>query len=285
MITEVKILKNLPAAIAKQRELVVKYENHAIFKAFETFLYLKQLTTSGKVQNVYGTTDAFMLNLSEECNVSRNTMYNRIKLLQKYQMLTVCKLGNITLTSWEEIAKRYNIKDKEFHTITLTNESPKIEYILRALTLSEHKERMSYKFAKFINSNNQLKEYLLKSFGTLPNNITQLAEWILKKQVDSFRCWSEGFDFWHSLRADFNASVNTLMQYFGFCDFRQVAYWKKQLSSNGLILVEERKHDSKKCKRTATNVFTGKKVLQTMFWDNINKARVWHQPDAITVIL
>lgn len=285
MITSVKILKNLPAALAKERELVNKYETHSIFKAFEIFVILKELTTSGKIQNLYGSHDEFMKCLAEECNVSRNTMYSRIKLLVKFKLITVEKNKDILLTSWDEIAKQYNIKSNQFHTIELNNESPKIEYILRTMTFSEHKERQAFQFTKFINTNNQVKEYIIKELGELPKTIQDMAEFVIQKQVLSFKNWSDGFDFWHSLYADFNASVNKIMYYFQFKDFRQVAYWKKQLTKKGLIIVRERKHESQKCTRLATNVFTKQKVKQTMFWNGETKTKVWQQPDLITITL
>lgn len=285
MITSVKILKNLPAALAKGRELVTKYETHSIFKAFETFVILKELTTSGKIQNLYGSNDEFMKYLSKECGVSRNTMYSRITLLKKHNLISINKSKDILLTSWEDIAIQYNIKSNQFHIIEINNESPKIEYILRTMTFAEHKERQTFQFTKFINSNNQIKEYIISELGHVPSSIKELAEFIVNKQVLSFRNWSEGFDFWHSFYADFNASVNKIMNYFQFKDFRQVAYWKKQLSAKGLIIVRERKHESQKCTRLATNVFTKQKINQTMFWNRETKTKVWQQPDLITINL
>ncbi|MBS1635214.1 MAG: hypothetical protein JST26_04770 [Bacteroidetes bacterium] len=279
-------MKNLPAAIAQVREVRITYKTHQIFKAFETFMFLKELTTSGKIQNVYGSLDAFMQYLASEVNVSRNTMYTRLEYLKKYSLVSIDKYGNIYLESWETIARRYKVKKQQFYSLEVNpQDSPKLEHILRTLTIAEHKNRMAFAFAKLIESNNQLRQYLTRLWGSLPQTIELMAEKILSEKILSFKRWSESFDFWHSLPSDFNASVRKLMQYFAFDDFRQVAYWKRILSRLGLITVQTRKYESKKCTRKANDLLNGGKVYQHLFYNSHDKIRIWQMPDAITINL
>ena len=282
MITKVKILKNLPAALAKERALVVKYETHGIFKAFETFMYLKELTTSGKIHNYEDSKDAFIKDLASYCNVSRNTMYTRLELLQKFELITISGSA-ILLESWDKVAETYNVKAGQYHEIELNEKSAKVEHQLRALTIAEHKNRMAYKFAKLINSNNQLRQNLLTFFGKLPETLDQLSAMIYEAKIVSFKNRSSSFDFWHSIPSDFNAGVNKIMQYFGFKDFRQVSYWKRSLSQLGLITVQTRKHESRLATRKANNLLTGGKVFQHFFYNVKEKTRIWQLPDAITI--
>jgi hypothetical protein len=282
-ITKVRILKNLPAALAQHRALVIKYETHGIFKAFETFLYLKEFTTSGKIHNTETSKDAFVSYLAEACNVSRNTMYARLELLKRFELIQVCKLGSIYLESWDNIAQIYNVKPGQYHEIELHEKAPKLEYQLRTLVISEHKARMAYKFANLLRSNNQLRLNLLTYFGKLPETLEQLADMIMQQKVLSFRNWSESFDWWHSIPSDFNAGVDKLMQHFAFKDFRQVAYWKRVLCGCGLITVQTRKHESRSATRKANNVLTGGKVFQHFFYNVKQKVRIWQLPDAINV--
>ncbi len=282
-IKKVKILKNLPAALAKERALVTKYETHRIFKVFETFMYLKEITTSGKIEQPGASLDDFMSYLADECNVSRNTMYTRISMLKQYKLIQVCKRGTIYLESWDTIADQYNVKKNQFHEIQLNEKSAKVEYQLRTLVIAEHKSRMAYKFAKLLESNNQLRQNLLTFFGKLPETLEQLSEMVLQAKVLSFKNRSESFDFWHSIPSDFNASVSKLMQYFAFKDFRQVAYWKRRLSFQALITVQTRKHESKLATRKANNLLTGGKVFQHFFYNVKEKTRIWQLPDAIII--
>lgn len=285
MIRKVRILKNLPSAIARIRQVATRYKTHRIFKAFETFMYLKDLSNSGKLQNVYGSTDAFMRYLAKHCFVSRNSLYTRIEWMKRFKLVEVDSSGNILLESWDTIAKTFRVKKGVFQDIELHQESPRLEHILRTLTISEHKKRMEFSFAKKINSNNQLRQGIESSLGFKSDSITKMADMIQKAKVQSFKSWSNSFDFWHSIPSDFNASVKRLMYYFSFDDFRQVAYWKRKLSKLGLVTVQTRKYESTKCTRKANDLLNGGKVQQTFFWDQKTKARVWQMPDAITINL
>lgn len=285
MLKRVKILKNLPAALAQIREVSTKYKTHKIFKAVETFIYLKELTQSGKIQNTKGSKDAFMQYLADQCRISRNSMYTRLEWMIRYKFVSQDQKGHISLESWETIAKTYRVQKHVFYDIELTEDSPKLEHILRTITIAEHKQRMEFSFAKLINSNNQLRQHILQRFGIIPQSIKQMAEMILQAKIMSFKTWSDSFDFWHSIPSDFNASVPKLMQYFSFDDFRQVAYWKKILCRSGLITVQTRKVESKKCTRKANDLLNGGKVKQWFFWDSATKTRVWQLPDAITIKL
>jgi hypothetical protein len=285
MVKKIRMLKNLPAAMARIRLLVNKYKTHRIFKAFETFMFLKELTHSGKLQNTYGSTDAFMRFLAKHCSVSRNSMYARIEWMKGFKLIEIDSAGNILLESWTSIAKIFRVKKGAFQDIDLLPGSPRPEHTLRTLTISEHKKRMEFSFAKKINSNNQLRQTIETCLGQKADSITKLAALIQQAKILSFKSWSDSFDFWHSIPSDFNASVNRLKYYFAFDDFRQVAYWKRKLAKLGLINVQERKYESAKCTRKANDLLNGGKVQQTFFWDATKKMRVWQMPDAITINL
>ncbi len=210
-------------------------------------------------------------------------MYTRIEWMKDFNLVKMDNYGSITLESWDTIAKTYQVKKGEFQDIELSKEGPKLEFILRTLTIAEHKKRMEFSFAKKINSNNQLRHYLESFTGIRTAELKTMADMIQKAKIFSFRTWSESFDFWHSIPSDFNASVKKLMQYFSFDDFRQVAYWKRKLAKMGLITIQTRKYESKLCTRKANDVLYGGKVNQTMFWDGKTQTRVWQMPDAITI--
>lgn len=248
-------------------------------------MYLKELTTSGKLQNTYGSQDAFMRCLADVCRVSRNSMYTRIEWMKGFKLIEMDSAGNLLLESWETIAKMYRVKNGAFHDIELHTEGPRPEHILRTLTIAEHKKRMEFSFANKINSNNQLKQSIIRFLGVVPETIIQMARLIQKAKIFSFKTWSESFDFWHSMPSDFNASVTRLMHYFSFDDHRQVAYWKRTLSKMRLITVQTRKYESKQCTRKANDLLHGGKVRQRFFWDEKTKTRVWQMPDDITINL
>jgi len=283
-IVQVKILKNLPLALCSTREIVVKYNTSRMFKVFETFAYLKAITTSGKIFNGECSKDAHVKYLAKCCNLTRNTMYNRLVWLEKEKLIEIDKRGNILLESWETIALRYGIQNKEFYEININEQSPNLEYILKTLVISEIKSRLSYRFAQII-SNNQLRVRLENILGKW-SSLQELAEKIIRLQQDTFKNWSDSYDLWHSLRADFNCNMETLKKYFCFNDSRTVAYLKKVLVKRKLITVVTRKTESKKCTRLPRDIFRERKVIPLNFiWDNKTKTRIWQQPDAITVTL
>lgn len=212
-------------------------------------------------------------------------MYTRIEWMKDFNLVKLDNSGNLLLESWDTIAKHYRVKKGEFQDIELSKESPRLEHVLRTLTIAEHKKRMEFSFAKKINSNNQLRHYIERFTGIKLADINTMADMIQKAKILSFKTWSDSFDFWHSIPSDFNASVKKLMQYFSFDDFRQVAYWKRKLAKIGLITVQTRKYESKLCTRKANDLLFGGKVKQTLFWDGNTQTRVWQMPDAITINL
>lgn len=212
-------------------------------------------------------------------------MYTRIEWMKNFNLIKQDRSGSLLLESWDTIAKHYRIKKGEFQEIELSTESPKLEHVLRTLTIAEHKKRMEFSFTKKINSNNQLRHYIESFTGIRFTNMNTMADMIQKAKILSFKTWSDSFDFWHSIPSDFNASVRKLMQYFSFDDFRQIAYWKRKLAKMGLITVQTRKYESKLCTRKANDLLHGGKVNQTFFWDGNTQTRVWQMPDAITINL
>ena len=115
-------------------------------------------------------------------------------------------------------------------------------------------------------------EQLLGKWAT----IQELAEKIMLMQRSSFKTWSDSYDFWHSLRADFNCNIDTLAKYFHFDDHRSSCY---------LIKVQARKTESKKATRKPKSVFSGNTINLNLIWDEVKKIRVWQQPDKITITL
>ena len=212
-------------------------------------------------------------------------MYTRIEWMKDFKLVKLDNSGSLLLESWDTIAKQYRVKKGEFQDIELSKESPRLEHVLRTLTIAEHKKRMEFSFTKIINSNNQLRLYIERYTGIKLTDIKTTVDVIQKAKILSFKTWSDSFDFWHSIPSDFNASVKKLMQYFSFDDFRQVAYWKRTLSKKGLITVQTRKYESKQCTRKANDLLYGGKVKQTFFWDANTQTRVWQMPDAITINL
>lgn len=288
-ITTVKILKNLPLAIASTRAIVCKYKTSRAFKVFETFAYLKTITTSGKIHNQFEHYDDFVSYMANICGVSRNTMYTRIQWLKDFNLITIQTkiksdhVKSITLESWDTVAITYGIKPNQFYEITIIETSSKLEYILKTYVIAEIQSRLTYKFSQFV-SNNHLKvrlEQLLGKWAT----IQELSEKIMLMQRSSFKTWSDSYDFWHSLRADFNCNIDTLAKYFHFDDHRSSCYLKKVLTKLSLIKVQARKTESKKATRKPKSIFSGNTINLNLIWDEVKKIRVWQQPDKIIVTL
>ena len=285
MIKKVKILKRLPSAIAKTRSLVTKYQTSRAFKVFETFAFLKVITTSGKLQkSFYGATHNFVCYLAHECCLSTNNMYNRLKWLEEWGLIKFDKHGNIELKSWEAVAKEYRVTDSEFHEIIITDSTPKLEYYIKALVMSEDKSRRQYKFNQFV-SNNQVKQVLQSMVPEGITTIQQQAEYILKAQQHSFVNRSDSYDLFHSLHADFNSGIRGIKKMFQFIDSRSCVYMKKVLSKLALIKIDKRRIESSVCTRKPTNVFNGSTVPRNYVWDEIKRVRVWVMCDNITVMV
>lgn len=288
-IKQVKILKNLPLAITATRSLVVEYKTSRAFKVFETFAFLKTITSSGKIFNQFDCHDDFICYLSKECGISRNTMYTRIQWLIDFNLITeqvetkTENIVSITLRSWDQIASIYKIKPNQFHEITLHEKSPKLEYILKTLVFKEIKSRLSYKFSQYV-TNNHLKPQLEAQLGKWAT-IEELAQKIVHLQQATFKKWSDSYDYWHSLKADFNCNIDTLARYFHFDDHRSACYLKKVLSKFNLIKVRSRKTESKKATRKPRSIYSGNIINLNFIWDRTNRIRIWQQPDLIIITL
>lgn len=281
---KVKILKNLPLAIASTRSLVVHYKTSRAFKVFETFCFLKTLTDTGKIFKGEHSYDEFVKGLAAHCQVKKNTMYNRIDWLHEFELIKFDDYGNMLLESWTDVARTYHVNEKNFYEIEVNENTARLEYKLKALVIAELKNRLRFRFAQFI-SNNRAKDLLQSKLPMKiqDQSVQDIADYIVTCQQHSFKARTDSYDFWHSFRADFNCNVKTLMSYFKFDDARTLAYLKRVLCSKGLMQVISRTIESKCNTRSPRSIFTGDKLPLYLSWDEKTKTRFWRMPDAINL--
>ncbi len=284
MLNKVKIPKLLSSAIACSRELVNVYETSPVIKIYETFLYLKSISTSGKIQPMAGESyHAFVCRLSETCMLSKNSMYTRIALLNTEELLKKDIHNCITLASWKTVREKLNIhKNQEFYEIKITDQTPKLEYILKTYALKENKDQQQYMFG-IKSTNNRIKEAIKSVFPVVPQSSVELRELIVKMQIATFKMRSDSYDIIHSLRADDNLSLHGIRRLYGFKSTKSSTYMKRVLEKLKLITVEKRVFLSKECTRRAHSILTSELIPATYVWLKRQKMREWIMPDKITL--
>lgn len=280
----VSIPKQLCHSIANNREIRQKYNTNRMFKVVETWAYLKNVTTSGKIhRKPQESHSSFMKRLAAACYVHPNCINYRLKWAQEAGFIRTDEYGNIILTSYRKINSQYNIEN-HYYTLEINPENEKLEHLLKTLVFNENKERQRRKFKEFIDKNPYVAEKIEVMFPDA-TKYNQLRDAIIRKQIESFQKGSENYDFLMSLNPDDNLSLSGISKIFGYSRNTGGLYQKAALIRLNLIEATKRVYSSKKCTRLPDNMFSGGKVKRAITWNPKTKCRILQYPDKILTAL
>lgn len=281
---EIKIPRGLATAVAKMRELrgehAVKtgkgYETNRAFKAVETYLYLKTLTTSGKIQIRHNeSTTAFMERVATECRVSPNTLLTRLSWAQELNLLTYNE-RSITVSSYTNVCQMYHIK-KEITIYHEEETSPKLEYILKTKVIEENKNRQRFMFEKKVKANPVLHKEL-KEFFPQAKTIEELRQALEKVMETLFVKGSKLIEYLKNINPTLAVGNTALLNMFGFKSYLSTTYIKRCLQKKNLIQVTQMK---------PVTVKDGKRMGECngyYFFDRKAKSLTWFRLTEINLV-
>lgn len=271
----------IPVELARyavaQRNLVSKYQVNQFIKCIDTWLLLKQVTRSGKIQQ-WNRQKNDLLKL---CKCSENIFRLRLKQLQKLNFLHYDK-NNIQIASYETIENNLLIDTaKKFEIVyDLTNTQRLQEWIIAA-EIQDNQERQDYMILKRVNKNPHINMQLTAAMLKDGANATRLNDgrYFLSQMkalyLSDFVAASEIHDTLIDVRPDNNRGVKAIGKAWNTKHAMTVSYWKKILAAAGIIDISKLMIQS--CDRTRNK---NCKVI----WNKKDKQTVLVLADQITVL-
>jgi len=234
---KIKILKNIPTLVAGDKTLQ---------KAFETYFHLKHHFENGVVTNITKNSKT----IAQNCQISERTLWTRLGLLKSYK-LAKKTFGGISLASWDEICKKYNLK-KFFYYVTYENIC-QLEYVLEAKALLECKKRMQAAYKFKVNKNLELKNELCRITGSKELNRRAVLCCAIQAFTNPELYTPEEREMLKMHNSDDNLNTLTIAEIFNNRrSSRSGSYTKQKLAAAGLIKYNHRKYESRERVREAS---------------------------------
>lgn len=300
MVNEIKILKGLAELLVSDRQKRKEYVTARTIKAFDTFICLKALTTSGHIQNYPGQMDLLL----KFCKISKAIFYTRINYLQAKGFVTKDK-RKISLASWEKVADQYELPIVDFISLNYDSENKlqTAEYLIRALEAKQNQDSQLKAAVYKLNKTPEIKEAFFQYTG----NQELTLENIHLAQVKSFAFGAAVYDQLHQVNVDLQRTATSIKKAYKYKSIRNVAYLKRELERRGLAVITKRPGSicrylgQKKKEKTRGNTFSLGEVLKApelnpkikrgskpkdMFftwYDSETKLRTWYLPDKIEI--
>lgn len=264
-ISKIKVLKNLPYALCKDKNLR---------KAIETFLFLKHYHPNGTIWNFSSRAGE----MAEECNISIRTLWTRLGTLTENKLISK-RNGILSLASWDQVMAIFKIKQKNFY-FTRTekyNSKRRLEYFLETKAFQEKRVEMKNAFNREFKSSRELRQTIVSNVGV--SEPEKVIEALFDLQLHNFRkrISTEDSDYLNLLNPDFNLNVASLAFLFDSRESKSSGtYTKSKLLYYGFVRIEKRQLESANRARSCT--------LGTVFYCREKKQTVLQLPDNIIIL-
>jgi hypothetical protein len=285
LILQLKILKGLSGSVVKKRALRFKRQTNRAVKAYALWIYFKNLTESGFIQNIESQLPAIL----EQLKISRGTFYNWLKYAKELQLIN--KQGNtIQLTSYAAVIEELSLPGKEFIYINYDTEhkKQKIEHIIDVLEFHENHELQTKAIEWKLSHNSIIMAafkffWLSKGQPDLPFNLDNLkkAQTILFESGAAQRIYEPLMDIVNPV---VGRNSNTIRMAHNYKSRRGVTYLKRKLKRLGLIgLYQPEKSTCFYKQDLQKGTQRGKNTNAFCFYNNKNKTQTWYKLQTILV--
>lgn len=227
-------------AVSRRRKVNV-YETNQLIRAFDTWLILKHITTSGIIQNWNNQkTDLFKI-----CKCSEAIFRHRIRLLKSMQLITADR-NNIKPCSWDSLDRILQIDStKKLAIQYYSNDNAKLFQWIAAAEIKDNQERQGFMINKKLKEN---PDYYLSVIGAMLQagaDATRLKEpgyiltWMQIMYRDGFIKGSEIYHLLTEIRPDTNRGVKGIAAAWECKHPQTISYWKKILKKSGIIDIDK----------------------------------------------
>lgn len=299
---EIKIPVGFASKVVTDRDLHgerQKYRTNRTIKLADTWLVLKSLTTSGKIQNYKDQLES----LAEICKVSEWTLRNRLKQLKEMQLVkftyydTGCRYEkDLLIANWNRFLDEFLIDTRfvEYHIVAYdsTEQKKTLEYAIRAIEFEENRYNQMLAIRSQLQKNpqlfNQLCVLMMKHVpGCKPEDFSDIRKFIDRLfwlQKHSFKHWpkadNEGSKYVYELINQINAcldrSAKGIRRSHGYKSCLSTTYLKRQLTKRGFAeLRRNSAHISTERQRKPKECLVN--------YESSSKATKWHLPDSLRI--
>lgn len=236
-----KLTISIPVELARlavtQRTVRTKYQVNDFIRYMDTWLVLKAITRSGYIQD-WNKQKAEILQL---CKCSETIFRLRLRWLAKKNFL--CLEGkSIRISAYDTVAKILNIDlNKKFVIHYDSTSKQRVQEWLIATEINDNQQRQDYMILKRVNKNPHYNMQLTAAMIKDGADINQLgnADYFLNRMKSLYLAdFVEASDIHELLidvRPDNNRGVKGIKKAWNTKAAQTVSYWKKILSSVGII--------------------------------------------------
>lgn len=277
MSISLKIPKHIPAAILRSREVRNVYQTNRAIKALSLFLYYKNQTIAGYINNP----EAQLKTCLYALNISRATYYNYLNYAKRLGLIEAQK-GRLKLASWHHLCNSLNIPK---HFIIIKYEtSLKLEHIITALEFHFSQEKQKKQVQSIITQTPTIKEAYYNFCKEHRSKTPFSIENLWKAQLIAFKYGLAHRDYKNLflVNPDLNRSNSGIARDLGYKSKKLSTYTKRKLQKFDLIKVTKRApiccyyKGGRKCEDTK-----GKNGNAFTFYSG--KVNRWHLCDSITL--
>jgi hypothetical protein len=221
--------------ICSQRDLVNKYQTNTLIKSIGTYLYLKNISTSGTLYDFNKQKKQFYTDL----NLSKNSFDTSIQNCINIGLLTL-KNNTLELSSYSNVSKLLGVFGGKKIKFVYNNENGiKIHDTLNTLNFKLCQSKQQKAILNRINANSYLKGELI---SYLNNNTDLTEEQILnelfKLQINFFKQGTKNSSLF-AFRLDYNNTLMYLKKLFNTKSSLSITYLKRKLQKLNLLFIEK----------------------------------------------
>ena len=245
----VRFPKGLAKALIGERTLKNKYETNTTVRVVGFYAALKSTNTCGVIKDY--TTQ--LHTLMQVCKVSRSTFYSRLTAAEKAGLLTV-QGHTIRLNSWRTMCDMHDVTFTGYHTIQYNlNADEKLQYIITAIALAEHRAIIKTQIDKHITGNPDIRsafDMYAKHFIGTATEFSPEALFIAQQLSYANGAPQAIYEALHSMNPDENITVKTIQRMHGMKSHRSATYLKRAMQKQGIVTVAKR--NATECRYTET---------------------------------
>lgn len=252
---QVKILKGAPDALVSCRELrghyctkpgQKGYETNREIKIWSVFFLLKAMTTAPFITNWRKQRPLLFTWLQ----MDEKTFYSFLTQLKKKNLITVDRMFNIHLASWEQAAHILDCFDSSLLTIPFNpykHEGKQVfQHFLRSEEILSNQTLQHDTLMDKLDKNSSLRDDLLLLMSRqgadrqrLSEDRVYYRERLLQLQLRLFKEGSDLLDYSFTFRADINRGVKKIKEHHKYKSAQSVSYMKRRLAKHGIITIKK----------------------------------------------
>lgn len=287
---QLKVLYGLASDCVYMRQKRNKYETNRAIKAFGMYIILKNITTSGIVQNPFQQSTYLEGIFKTSFRTLRRWAIEAESLGLIEQTIENGAISCWKLTSIKKVCELYDLNIK-YHSIEydVNDQQKTIEYYLKALEIYENKEKQAKAFETKISKKPALKMAIQQLSGNQePKEANSQRAQLQKFQASTFTHGIPSLEVYQMIQdtanPNFDRSAKGFRKAYKFKSNLSVTYLRRQLETRGFISLSRPKPIV--CLYNALdNQIKGRKRHVFRRYDQTNQIATWWLPIEVNLLI